>query len=84
MKTDGMTPQMAYEYALNTVKGIWMDGEGVILRSPKFAWLYVSNIVNGRWEKGEKVLVSNKLYFDKYLQLMKEKGINVDALYEWQ
>jgi hypothetical protein len=45
----GKDPRLAYEYALNIIKGRWKEAEEVIKKDPVWAYYYAYHIIKGRW-----------------------------------
>lgn len=46
------SPQYAYNYALNVIKGRWIDGEDIIKTNTHFAYNYAACVIKNRWIEG--------------------------------
>jgi len=53
------SPERAYYYAINIVKGRWEKGEPIIMQSPEYAYDYAKNIIKGRWKEAEPCIMKN-------------------------
>lgn len=48
-----LTPEAAYHYALNVIKGRWPEGEPVIAKDLRWATSYAEFVIKGRWPEIE-------------------------------
>lgn len=56
------SPPCAYNYALNVIKGRWIDGEDIIKTNIRFAYNYAACVIKNRWIEGESIIKNNPEY----------------------
>jgi len=61
-----MTPQAAYEYALNVIKGRWPEAETSIMTSPEWAYWYAFSVIRGRWLEAEATIKTDPKFASWY------------------
>ena len=57
-----MTPEEAFNYARDVIKGRWPEGEPIIMQEPKSAyWLYqyARGVIKGRWPEAEPIIMQD-------------------------
>ena len=60
------SPEYAYSYSKNIIKGRWLDAESIIMKDPFTAYMYAKNIIKGRWEEAESVIMTGEYWWDNY------------------
>lgn len=63
---DKKSPEAAYEYAKNVIKGPWLKGEDIISTDPGISYAYAKNVIKGRWTKGEDEILNNYSWAIRY------------------
>ena len=53
------SPQKAYYYAKNVIKGRWPEVEPMIASDPEYACYYASDVIQGRFPEGESVIAND-------------------------
>jgi len=72
-------PQTAYKYARDVIKGRWPEAEDSLITTPSAAYRYFMEALKGqRFPKGEKVLKDHPVYWESYLDTLKESEQAVD------
>jgi len=56
MKPQSPSPEQAYRYAKDVIKGRWPDGEETIKKDPKWAYHYALDVIKGRWPEAEETI----------------------------
>jgi hypothetical protein len=51
----------SYLYALNVIKGRWMEGEPVIMKDPYYAYSYALDIIQDRWKEAEEYIMKDSV-----------------------
>ena len=57
-----MTPDLAYEYAVNIIKNRWPEVEEIIRKDPEYACLYAINVIKDRWPEAEETIKKNPVW----------------------
>ena len=52
------TPQKAYLYARDVLKGRWFQAEHLFLSDPRMAYWYARVVIKGRWFEAEHLILS--------------------------
>ena len=53
------SPDLAYYYAVNVVRGRWEEAEPVIIKDPEWAYRYARDILRARWPEAEPHIKTN-------------------------
>lgn len=64
------TPERAYAYARDVIKGRVPELEDLIMRSPKYAALYAAFVIKGRWPEAEAVIQRDAQAHEDYLFML--------------
>ena len=51
-----------YDYALNVIKGRWIEAEPYIKKNPHYACLYARVLIRGRWKEAEQYIMNDSKY----------------------
>jgi hypothetical protein len=60
------SPQYTYNYALNVIKGRWIDGEDIIKTNSHYAYNYAACVIKNRWIEGESIIKNSAEYAFHY------------------
>ena len=63
-------PLWIYTYALDVIKGRWLEVEEVIKKSPRYAMIYARDIIKGRWLEGEEVIKKSPRWVCNYAEIV--------------
>jgi len=66
MKISKMTPESAYMYAKDIIKGRWVEAESIIKQEPEYAFFYALDVIKGRWVEAESIIKQNPRYAYDY------------------
>jgi hypothetical protein len=51
-------PRRAYYYAVDVIRGRWLEGEATIATSPHWAQYYAEDVIRGRFPEGEAAIAT--------------------------
>jgi hypothetical protein len=60
------SPELAYLYARDVIKGPWKPGEKAITTDPLYTYAYARDVIKGRWEPGEEALATDPTHAHMY------------------
>jgi len=52
----------AYPYAMNIIKGRWLEAEPCIMQDRQYAYCYARHIIKGRWIEAEPCIMQDSQY----------------------
>jgi hypothetical protein len=69
------SPQFAFYYAKNIIKGRWIEAEKYIIKSPCYAYLYARYIIKGKLPENmhNAMLIYADDYAKEYFNYIKNK-----------
>ena len=89
-KAIASSPEAAYHYAREIIKGRWPEGEYAIKRLPWKAYFYARDTIKGRWPEAEKYILQDAMATINYVfNIVKspwpeaEENIAKDAAYSY-
>ena len=69
-------------YALDVIKGRFLEAEPVIATDPQYAYRYARDVIKDRFPEAESV-IKNSAWKDDYNELMEELGIKFRLKNTW-
>lgn len=60
------SPQYAYNYALDVIKGRWEEGEPIIMKNPSYACWYAEDVLKCRWYDAEQHIKHDNAWWNYY------------------
>ena len=70
---------LAYWYAKDIIKGRWLEGESVILKSPDLAFLYARDVIKDRWLEAESIIRTDPYWAYWYARnMIKDRWIDAE------
>jgi hypothetical protein len=60
------SPEIAYNYTKDVIKGRWPEAEQYIMRDQYWAYVYARDIIKGRWREAEQYIVKNPYWACAY------------------
>ncbi len=60
------SPQCAFRYARDVIKGRWPEVEPIIMKSPRFSYCYARGVIKGRFIEAEPYIQRSSLWWNSY------------------
>jgi hypothetical protein len=52
----------AYHYAMQVIKGRWIEAEQYIIKDPYYAYFYARDVIKNRWIEAENIISTSSEY----------------------
>ena len=60
------SPREAYLYALDEIKGRWLEAEPYIMKDTFYALCYSGNVMRERWPDAEPIIMTDSTWWEYY------------------
>ena len=69
----------AYYYALDIIKGRWIEAEPALMKEPYYAYIYAKYIIKGRWPEAEPYIKTDQYFAYQYARtILKKRWLEVE------